>query len=120
MAVIETVRVSEARVHFSRLLAEVAEGQTITIAKHGTPVAQLVPAPNARRPDVGLLIEEWRAYREEHGIRLDGLTIRELIEDGGRFSRSSRSRGHTIQPRPDRRVPPAERRGVDDGLLSLA
>nr|MBA3415913.1 type II toxin-antitoxin system prevent-host-death family antitoxin [Chloroflexia bacterium] len=55
----KSVGAYEAKTHLARLLAEVAEGETITITKHGTPVAQLVPPPNARRPDVGQLIEEW-------------------------------------------------------------
>lgn len=81
----KSVGAYEAKTHLAQLLVEVAEGETITITKHGTPVAQLVPPPDARRPDVAKLIEEWRAYREQHDIRLDGLTIRELIEDGRRF-----------------------------------
>jgi prevent-host-death family protein len=75
----------EAKTHLAQLLAEVAEGETITITKHGTPVAQLVPPPDARRPDVAKLIEEWLEYRKEHDIRLDGLTIREMIEEGRRY-----------------------------------
>ena len=75
----------EAKTHLSRLLDEVAKGETITITKHGTPVAQLVPPPTARRKDVRAAIDKWRAYRKEHNIRLDGLTIQEMIEEGRRF-----------------------------------
>ena len=46
-------------------------------------MAQLVPMPDKRRPDVGKAIDEWRAYRREHNITLgEGLTIREMIEEG--------------------------------------
>ena len=46
-------------------------------------MAQLVPMPDKRRPDVGKAIDEWRAYRRQHNITLDeGLTIREMIEEG--------------------------------------
>ena len=37
------VNVHDAKTHFSRLLERVAEGETIVIAKSGTPVARLTP-----------------------------------------------------------------------------
>lgn len=46
-----TVNVHEAKTHFSKLLERVAEGEEVTIAKAGRPVARLVPfAPPGRRP----------------------------------------------------------------------
>lgn len=47
-----TVNVHEAKTHLSRLLGEVAEGETVVIAKSGRPVAKLVPigAAEARPP----------------------------------------------------------------------
>ncbi len=46
-----TINVHEAKTHFSKLLARVARGEEIVIAKSGKPVAKLVPteAPPARR-----------------------------------------------------------------------
>lgn len=41
-------------------------------------------APSSRQ-DVEAPIDEWLRYRKEHDIRLDGLTIRELIEEGRRY-----------------------------------
>jgi prevent-host-death family protein len=77
-----TIGAYEAKTHLPRLLDEVAAGDSITITKHGVPVAVLVPA----RPQTGLSIEE--AIREFRTIRsrspLDGLTIRELIDEGRR------------------------------------
>ena len=82
----KTVGAYEAKTHLSRLLNEVAAGETITITKHGVPVAQLVPMPERRRPDVGKAIDEWREFRRKHNITLgDDLTIRELIEEGRRY-----------------------------------
>ncbi len=82
----KTVGAYEAKTHLPRLLDEVAAGETITITKHGRPVAQLVPPADARRPDVGKIIEEWREYRKKHNITLgDDLTIRDLIEEGRRY-----------------------------------
>lgn len=82
----KTVGSYEAKTHLPRLLAEVAAGETITITKHGRPVAQLVPPPDAPRPDVGKAIAEWEEYRDSRNITLgDDLTIRDLIEEGRRY-----------------------------------
>ena len=79
-----TVGAYEAKTHLPRLLDEVAGGETITITKHGVPVAKLVPPDGAPRRDVGEVIEALREFRK--GIKpLDGITIRELIEEGRRY-----------------------------------
>lgn len=81
-----TVGAYEAKTHLPRLLDEVAKGETITITKHGVPVAVLVPPPEARRRDVAAAIEKWRKYQKEHNITLGGgITIRELVEEGRRY-----------------------------------
>jgi prevent-host-death family protein len=41
--------VHEAKTHFSRLLARVAAGEEIVIAKAGKPIARLVPLTSKRR-----------------------------------------------------------------------
>ena len=78
----QVVGAYEAKTHLSRLLDEVAKGETITITRHGVPVAMLVPPPDKKREDVARLIEEWRRYRREQNITLGGLSIREMIEEG--------------------------------------
>jgi prevent-host-death family protein len=81
----KTVGAYEAKTHLSRLLDEVAAGETIVITRHGTPVAQLVPAADKPR-DAGAAIDAWLAYRAEHNITLGpDLTIRDLIEEGRRY-----------------------------------
>lgn len=45
-----TVNVHEAKTRLSELLARVSAGETITIAKAGRPVAQLVPVAKAGIP----------------------------------------------------------------------
>ena len=40
------VNVHEAKTHLSRLLVRVSQGEQITIAKEGKPVARLVPVPS--------------------------------------------------------------------------
>ena len=44
----KTVNVHEAKTHLSRLLAEVAAGEEIVIARAGKPVARLVPVTGRR------------------------------------------------------------------------
>ena len=47
-----TVNIHEAKTHLSRLLARVARGEEIIIAKAGKPIARLVPAIPAPGPRV--------------------------------------------------------------------
>ena len=73
----------EAKTHLPRLLERVSKGERITITKHGTPIAMLVPVEQTKRQrTVAETIEEIRRFRR--GRRLDGLTIRELIDEGRR------------------------------------
>lgn len=72
----------EAKTHLPRLLDEVANGQRITITKHGVPVAILVPPGSTVVTDPDALMGWMREFRRGH--RLDGVTIRELIDDGRR------------------------------------
>ena len=72
----------DAKTHLPRLLDEVAAGDSITITKHGVPVAVLVPVHPRTGPTVAEAIGELRAIRARSP--LDGLTTRELIEDGRR------------------------------------
>jgi prevent-host-death family protein len=72
----------EAKTHLSSLLDEVARGERITITKHGHPVAVLVPPGSADRPDADAALAHIRELRK--GIRLSGLSIRELIDEGRR------------------------------------
>jgi len=78
----ESVGTYEAKTHFSKLLDRVSKGERITITKHGVPVAVLQPPEAPRKRPVSELIEEIKQFSKGH--RLDGLTIREMIEDGRR------------------------------------
>ena len=78
----KTVGAYEAKTHFSELLAQVADGATVEITKHGTPVARLVPIHHDFAA-AAAAIDEWERYRDEHNVTLgSGITIRELIEEG--------------------------------------
>ena len=72
----------EAKTHLPRLLDEVARGEAITITKHGVDVALLSPASPPAAMSTRDAIEGLRAFRATH--RLDGLSIRELIDEGRR------------------------------------
>ncbi len=78
----QTVGAYEAKTHLGQLLDAVARGETITITKHGVPVAMLVPpSPEAVHPDINAMMDAWLEVRK--GITLgDDLTIREMIEEG--------------------------------------
>ncbi len=74
----------EAKTHLPRLLGQVEKGETITITKHGRPIAKIVPATDAKQ-SVAVVVEEMLAFRDENGPVLgDDLTIRDLIEEGRR------------------------------------
>jgi len=67
-----TVGVYEAKTHLPRLLKAVEEGETITVTKHGRPIAQIVPFPAGRRGRNavdGDVSEEFRRLREEIASR---------------------------------------------------
>lgn len=70
----------EAKTRFSQLLDRVAKGEEITITKHGVPVAVLAPVKRRSKKDIQAAIAAIKAFRSRH--RLDGLSIRELIEEG--------------------------------------
>jgi prevent-host-death family protein len=79
----ESVGSFEAKTHLPQLLERVAKGEEFTITRHGKPVARLVPA-EAVKPDVRQVIAEMRAFRKGNTLG-EGITIRDLIEEGRRF-----------------------------------
>jgi prevent-host-death family protein len=78
----KSVGAYEAKTHLPRLLDEVAKGERITITKHGTPVAVLVPPGAIRDIDVDAFMARMREFRK--GNVLGDITIRELIDEGRR------------------------------------
>jgi prevent-host-death family protein len=76
---LEQVGVYEAKTQLARLLERVQRGETITITRHGKPVARLTPIGAPRRPVAEVIAE---IKRNRKGNRLDGLSIKELINEG--------------------------------------
>ena len=81
MEPVRTVGAYEAKTHLPRLLDDVAAGKSVVITKHGVPVARLVPAgPQAADPRQ--VIDALRNARR--GVRLAGLSLRDLMSEGRR------------------------------------
>lgn len=71
----------DAKAHFSELLERVEQGEELTITRHGTPVARLVPVRRTSTIDErAAAIREWREISK--GLTLRGLKIRDLINEG--------------------------------------
>ena len=73
----------EAKTHFSELLEKVEAGEEITITRHGTPVARLVPV-NKRSTQQQRREAIERIKKLSEGLSLGGLKIRDLINEGRR------------------------------------
>ena len=72
----------EAKTHLSNLLDQVERGETITITRHGRPVARLIPIAGSSRDERRRAIAELKQLRA--GQTLGGLSVRELIDEGRR------------------------------------
>ncbi len=71
----------EAKNRLSELLQQVEAGESFVITKHGRPVASLTPiSPNKPVQDT---ISQLLSLRKN--MRLNGLSIQELREEGRRF-----------------------------------
>lgn len=79
-----TVGAFEAKTRLSELLDRVAAGEQITITRHGTPVAVLAPIKTTMtREEKDKVVAEIRRLRK--GIRLGGLSIKELVVEGRKY-----------------------------------
>ena len=75
----------EAKTHLPHLLSQVEKGETITITKHGKPIAVLSPAQQAPPQDVKVIIEKFQAYSKQQARTrkpLSSREIKEMIEEG--------------------------------------
>lgn len=85
-----TVGSFEAKTKLAELLDKVEAGETVTITRHGKPVAQLVPVTQVRddaeRERLRALVEEIKRTRVGRGKPAGpGTTIKELIKAGRRY-----------------------------------
>lgn len=72
----------EAKTHLSSLLDRVAEGESFTITKHGHAVAVMKPVAERDRRPLDEVVADLREFRKR--FRLDGVSLRDLIEEGRR------------------------------------
>jgi prevent-host-death family protein len=94
-----TIGAFEAKTHLSKLLDRAEAGETITITKHGRPVARLVPARGGVLPghpraaprlprsaeDVAAAMAQWRAHWarvDESGAGLSPEAAAALVREG--------------------------------------
>lgn len=77
---------ADAKARFSELLARAEAGETITIHRHGKPVAQLVPVKRElTREERMQKLEAYFEWQRKHGPRLQpGDDIKEWINEGRR------------------------------------
>ncbi|MEK7793968.1 MAG: type II toxin-antitoxin system prevent-host-death family antitoxin [Candidatus Hydrogenedentota bacterium] len=79
----KTVGAYQAKTHFSQLLAAVEAGETVTITKHGTPVAEirgLAQDAAATKAAAIARIRKWKKFKLPKGM-----TIKDLIHDGHKY-----------------------------------
>jgi prevent-host-death family protein len=74
----------EAKNRLSELLQRVENGEEVTITRHGRPVARLVPAAATADQDRIREAVDW-LKRTRKKRKLDGVTIRQLINEGRKY-----------------------------------
>jgi prevent-host-death family protein len=82
----DTVGAYEAKTHLPQLLERVVKGETITITRHGVPVAKLVPIEVKPRTDLYRVVEEIRQFRKQRPLGdLSVSDLKGLINEGRRL-----------------------------------
>lgn len=78
--------VAEAKARFSELIGRAEAGEEITIRRHGSAVAKLVPmTPKMSVDERRRRLLEFQEWRRTHGPTLGpDLTVRQLIDEGRR------------------------------------
>jgi len=62
-----TIQASEAKARLLQLLDAVEQGETVTITRHGRPIARLEPEPQRRRSEIEAAIEKIRLMGRRNG-----------------------------------------------------
>ncbi|RIK82668.1 MAG: type II toxin-antitoxin system prevent-host-death family antitoxin [Planctomycetota bacterium] len=73
----------EAKTRFSELLGRVEAGEEVTITRHGTPVAKLIPVRRDKSAaEIQQMFDAWDLRSAD--LTLGGLDLKQLIEEGRR------------------------------------
>ncbi len=72
----------EAKTHLPKLIEKVRQGASFVITRHGNPIAELIPVRKADPDKIRNAIDGLKRFQAEHS--LDGLSVREMIEEGRR------------------------------------
>ena len=78
-----TIGAYEAKTHLPELLKRVEGGEHITIARHGRPVAVLLPIGEYPRRDPAAAVAALREF--SHGRRRGDFDLRAAIAEGRRY-----------------------------------
>lgn len=70
----------EAKTHLAALLDKVESGESFLLTRHGQVVAMLTQPSGRQRAPTEAVIRELEEFRR--GIRLDGISLKSLIEEG--------------------------------------
>lgn len=70
----------EAKTHLAELLNKVMQGESFLLTRHGQVVAMLTQPSGRERASTHEVINELHQLRR--GIRLDGIPLKSLIEEG--------------------------------------
>ena len=76
-----TIGSYEAKTHLPALLKRVEAGETMTITRHGHPIARIVPMEGPVRLTPAEAVERMREFGKGRALGAD-LTLRDLIEFG--------------------------------------
>ncbi len=76
-----TIGSYEAKTHLPALLKRVEAGETLTITRHGHPIARIVPIPDLSRLTPREAVERMREFGNGRTLGPD-LTVKDLIEYG--------------------------------------
>ena len=80
----KTVGAYELKTHLARIIADVEAGETVTVTRHGRPVARITPVGDdakSRQQAVDALL----AFGRKNRGAFKGLSIRELIDEGRKY-----------------------------------
>lgn len=77
-----TIGTFEAKTHLASLLDRVTAGEQITITRHGTPIARLVPVQPSSPRQLRETIAKLKQFSK--GQTLGDLKIKDLINEGRR------------------------------------